>query len=370
MKRLVLVGGGHAHIEVLRRFGIARESGVEIVLVSPDRFTPYSGMIPGWIAGHYRFEDCHIDLERLAAFAGARFVPARAAALDPARRDIALDSGSPIDFDVISLDTGSTSPMLPDIDIAAAVMPVKPIAVFAAGLTPLDRRIGSGAVRRMVMVGGGVASVEVLLALEHRLAQQGQAPRVSYAVVTDRPEILPGQNRRARLLLERVLAARQIAVHTGFDVVRISESAIHAADGRVLPVDVTILATGAAAPAWPAESGLACDDRGFVRVDASLQSISHPGAFAAGDVASLVGHAVPKAGVYAVRQGPVLAANLRRALRGEPLGKYEPQTRALALIATGGRHAVGARGSLALSAGWLWALKDRIDRRFMARYTA
>ncbi len=369
MKRLVVLGGGHSHIEVLRRFGVAPEPDVEIVLVSPDRYTPYSGMMPGWIAGHYTFDECHVDLDRLAAFAGARFCKARVVGIEPERRIVRLDAGPDLAFDIGSIDTGST-PRLPIAasEAGASVIPVKPLARFVAGLAALEARVAAGEVRRIVMVGGGAAGVEVLLALQYRLEDQGHGQGLAYALVTDLPTILAGQNARARALLERVLATRQIALHTCFDVVSFGDRAIESRDGRVLPADVTILATGAAAPEWPRASGLACDADGFVRVDDSLASASHPNVFAAGDIASMVGRRVPKAGVYAVRQGPVLAANLRHALRGEPLERYEPQPDALALIATGGRHAVAARGRWAWGGRWLWRVKDGIDRRFMARY--
>jgi selenide,water dikinase len=159
-----------------------------------------------------------------------------------------------------------------------------------------------------------------------------------------------------------------VAVHLGSAVERVEPGRLHLAGGGMLEAGVIIWATGASAPSWPKRSGLAVDDRGFIRVDERLQSISHPCVFAAGDIASVDGHRRPKNGVYAVRAGPPLAANLRRALTGQALAAWTPQKRALALISTGDRYAVASRGGLALEGSWVWRWKNRIDRRFIRRY--
>jgi selenide,water dikinase len=135
-----------------------------------------------------------------------------------------------------------------------------------------------------------------------------------------------------------------------------------------LPVDAALWATGAAPAAFLRETGLALDAGGFVEIDATLRSTSHPEVFAAGDVASMRGTPRPKSGVYAVRQGPPLARNLAAALAGGALAAYRPQREALALITTGERYAVATRGGLTLQGAWVWRWKDWIDRRFMARY--
>jgi selenide,water dikinase len=374
VKRLLLVGGGHAHVEVMRRFGAAPEAGVEVTLASLDRFTPYSGMLPGWIAGHYGFDDCHIDLVALARACGATFRTGCVVRVDPHRGEARLDDGSTLSFDVVSIDVGSTPPVNAVTGAAAHALAVKPVGAFVAALEALEARVDAGAVRRIVAVGGGAAGVEVLLAVRHRLLARTRPevmPLPAFAIVTDQPRLLASHHPRVQGLMAALFADRRIDVHTGFRVTEVTPLAVHASDGRVVPADVAVWATGAAAPGWVAESGLACDARGFLAVDAALRSRSHANVFAAGDVASLPQPA-PKSGVYAVRAGPVLADNLRRALRGERPEAWTPQRQALALVSTGGRTAIASRGRFVLGSGiaapLVWRWKDRIDRRFMRRY--
>jgi selenide,water dikinase len=168
--------------------------------------------------------------------------------------------------------------------------------------------------------------------------------------------------------MERVLRARDVACYARSRVTRIDAGVAHLADGRSIPADYVVWATGAAAPAWLRDAGLATDERGFVLVAATLQSCSHPEVFAAGDVATMAGHPRPKSGVFAVRQGPPLARNLRHALIGRAPEAYRPQTTALALVSTGDKHAIASWGRIAWEGDWVWRWKDRIDRRFMDRY--
>lgn len=374
VKRLLLVGGGHAHVEVVRRFGETPEAGVEVMLASVDRFTPYSGMLPGWIAGHYGFDDCHIDLAALARDRATAFRTGRVVRIDADRGEAQLDDGATLPFDVASIDVGSVPPVEDVAGAALHALAVKPVGAFIEALDALEQRIDHGAVRRIVAVGGGAAGVEVLLAVQHRLLARSRpstAPMPSFAIVTDQPRLLATHHPRMQALMAALFADRRVEVHAGMRVIEVTPLAVHAADGRVVPADVALWATGAAAPGWIAASGFACDARGFLAVDATLRSRSHANVFAAGDVASLP-VPVPKSGVHAVRAGPILAENLRRALRGERPEPWTPQRQALALVSTGGRTAIASRGRLVLGSGFaaplVWRWKDHIDRRFMRRY--
>ena len=364
MKRLLLVGGGHAHIEVLRRFGRAPLDRVELVLVSPHRLTPYSGMLPGLVAGHYPHAGVHIDLERVARFAGARFLPTFATGVDPRRRAATLADGATLEFDLVSLDVGS----------APATAGVPGAADHAVGLKPVDRflaawdgwreRARNGALRRLLVAGGGAAGVEMVLAMHHRLAREA----VHCALATDVDRLLPVHPPRVQAILARILGERGIALHLATPAARIEPGAMIAATGERIAADAIAWATGAAAPAWLRGLGIALDAAGFIAVNESLQSISDERVFAAGDCATMIGHSRPRSGVFAVRHGPPLAANLRAALAGRPLARYVPQERALALISTGDRYAVAARGGWAAEGPWVWRWKDWIDRRFVRRY--
>jgi selenide,water dikinase len=367
MKRLVLCGGGHTHVEVLRRFGLRPVPGVELVLVSPNRFTPYSGMLPGLVAGHYRFDQVHLDLERVTHFAGARFLQTLVTGFDPRSRVVTLADGATLAFDVASLDVGSRPPTdgIPGAEEHA--IGVKPVEPFLRVSGQWLERARAGT--RLAVVGGGAGGVETLLSMQHRFRREtGRADAVECHLVTDVDQVLPDHGARAQAIFRRILAERGVELHLASRVVRVEAGAVHAANGLVVRAHAIVWATGAAPLPLLRASGLALDATGFVAVNDRLQSISHGHVFAAGDCATIVGHPRPKSGVYAVREGPPLAANLRAALAGRPLVRYVPQRHALALISTGNRYAVASRRSFAVEGAWVWWWKNWIDRRFVRRY--
>ena len=371
MKRVVLLGGGHSHLEVVRRFGAHPAPHAEISLVDLARFATYSGMLPGLIAGHYSFDDCHVDLAQLAQRCGVRYLPLRACGVDIARRQIALSDGTLLDYDIASLDVGSTPPTAGTSGAAEHAIAAKPFAAFAQRWDRSIAAAQAGALRKVVVIGGGAAGVELALAMHHRLAQATMPHPIDFAVVTDAQCLLPDHNRQTRAALERALVQRGIAVYLNSRVTRVENARVVVNNAaHAIASDATIWATGAGAPSWLADTGLALDAQGFIRIDERLASVSNPEIFAAGDCATIDGHRYPKSGVYAVRQGPVLAENLRRVLAGERLVSYVAQQRALALISTGNRYAVASYGRYALEGAWVWRWKDYIDRKFMRRYRA
>ncbi len=369
---LVLIGGGHAHVTVLKRFGLQPLDGVRVTLVSRVTETPYSGMLPGLIAGHYTRDESHIHLLPLARFARARAVFDEAIGLDLANRLVQFRERPPIAYDVLSIDIGST-PNLAVTGAAEHTTPVKPIDRLLDRWSALTARLcESETIRRIAVVGGGAGGVELLLAVQHsmrtQLAKGGRSDRhLEYHLFTE-ADLLPTHGRSVRRRFDRILADRHIHVHQGSAVVNVAAGTLYTADGRAHPIDETLWTTQAAAAPWLARSGLAVDGDGFVQVSSTLQSTSHSGVFAAGDIAVMVDHPRPKSGVFAVRQGPPLARNLRHALRGEPLESYHPQRRFLSLISTGDRYAVASRGPFVFEGAWVWRWKDWIDRRFMRAY--
>ena len=367
MKRLVLVGGGHAHVEVLRRFGLRREPGVEITLINTSRHTVYSGMLPGLVAGHYGWRACFIDLEVLARFAGARLLRDIAVGLDLQRRLVRCADAAEVPYDIASVDVGSVpnTPAIPQSDRHA--MPVKPVQGFISAWDGLVHEAGDRELS-LVVVGAGAAGIELCLSMQYRLQQRVPQNRMKFAVITFTAGILPDHNAGVRERMKRVLQARDVAIRTGSCVIGREGANLLVQGGEVVRADRVVWATGPAAPRWLSDSGLRTDDQGFVLVDDSLRALSHPDVFAAGDIATMVHHPRPKSGVYAVRQGPPLAANLRLALRGDMPRTFEPQSRALQLITTGDRNAIASWGPLHAEGGWVWRWKDRIDRRFMRRY--
>lgn len=370
---LVLIGGGHAHIEVLRRYAMRPQPGVRLTVISREIETPYSGMLPGYVAGHYSADEIHVDLGPLARAAGARAYHDEVVALDLERSLIHCRQRPPVDFDVLSIDTGST-PSLRAPGAAEYAVPVKPISTFTARWAALRARAATATGDlRIGVVGGGAGGVELLLAVRHRLFAERSAHSVArgtlhFCLVTASDDILPTHNRRVRSLYRQALAKAGVEIVLGGRVVAVDARGVTCADGRVLTLDEVLWVTEAAAPDWPRAAGLATDRDGFIRVDSCLRSISHPQVFAAGDIAAVDAHPRAKSGVFAVRQGPPLTANLRRALDGKPLRPFTPQRRFLALISTGDRHAIASRGAFAVSGDWVWRWKDAIDRRFMRRY--
>jgi len=366
-RHLLLVGGGHSHVEVLRQQALAKDPGVVTTLVSPAPLTPYSGMLPGLVAGLYDIDETHIALGPLAAAAGARLVEDRVVGLDLDARLAHLAQGGAVPFETVSLDVGSV-PAAPMPGAQQHAVGVKPVDQFLQAWDATIAAARGGRVGSLAVVGGGAGGIEILLAMQARLAAGIGAAMPRFALVTDLPHLLPRHAPAVRRRVQRILAARAITVHFDAQAVAIEPGAVIARDGRRIAADRIVLATSAAAPAWLAATGLACDGAGFVTVDEHLRSPSHAFVFAAGDCASQQGQSYPKSGLYAVRQGPVLADNLRRHLRGEPLSAFHPQRTALALLATGDRRAIMSWSWFAAEGAWVWRWKDAIDRRFMARY--
>ncbi len=375
LRDLVLVGGGHSHVVALRMLGMQPEPGLRITLICTDIDTPYSGMLPGYISGHYSFDEVHIDLGRLAAFAGARFIHGEVTGLDRANQRVLLKGRPAVPYDLLSINTGST-PNVRRVDGAQAhTVPVKPIAHFnQRWLALLERVKGLRNRFTVAVVGGGAGGVELVLSMQYRLRQELQAlgknpDLLQFVLLTAGDTLLPTHNPGVRARFARVLKERRVAVHTRAEVTQVSPGCLTTQDGRTFDADETMWVTQAGGPAWLQGTGLALDEHGFVRVNEHLQTPDDPKIFAAGDVASFLPRPLEKAGVFAVRMGPALARNLRHALRGQSLAPYRPQRHWLALISTGDRHAVASRGPIGFAGDWVWRWKDGIDRRFMRKFT-
>ena len=361
---LVLVGGGHAQVALLKSLAMKPVAGLRTTLVCRDINTPYSGMLPGFVEGVWSAQDIHIDLARLAQMAGARFINKTVEHIDADAQLIHLKNRPPSTFDVLSLNIGG-EPDLNAIDGAAEhCIPVKPIGRFRNRLEAL---IATGYVGRLAIIGGGAAGCELALALSKRwLDATGTRPQIN--IFTRSARLVPEMPARAARLIFNALSAAGISVHCGQSVTGVMANELYLEDGSRHGFDVSFLVTAVAPPAWLANTGLTLDERGFVAVQRTLQSLSHPHIFAAGDIATLVEDPRPKAGVYAVRAGPVLAGNIRRHLDSKRLRRWSPQQRALAILGTADGRAIGIRGTHAsASRAWWWA-KKWIDRRWMAKY--
>jgi selenide,water dikinase len=373
VKDLVLIGGGHSHVAVLKRFGMNPLPGVRITLICRDSHTPYSGMLPGLIAGHYSFDEAHIDLGPLSRLAGARFYHDEVIGLDLAGRRVLCRNRPPTHYDVLSINIGS-APRTCDVEGAAgAVVPVKPISGFLDRWQALEERVRARGGARIAVVGAGAGGVEILLAAQYRLHrllgdEEHRRNGLAFHLFADTDDILPTHNARVRARFRSVLARRQVETHTGQPVTAVDSGRLTLRGGASFEFDEILWVTAAGAAPWLRASGLQVDAEGFVAVDDTLRAISEDDVFAAGDIAAMVRHPRPKSGVFAVRQGAPLARNLRRTLLGRPLRAFSPQRRFLSLITTGDKYAVASRSGWALAGHGMWQLKDWIDRRFIRKY--
>lgn len=362
---VLLAGGGHAHVAVLADW-IRRgpPPAARRVLLTPEPVLRYSGMVPGWLAGQHAADDGVVDLAALAARAGAELVLDRCAALDPGARVVTTAAGERIAFDIASFDTGGEGQGARLLGEDPRLIEVRPIGAFVARLA--DLRASGPVPARLLVAGGGAGGVEIAFGLRN-MAQAEPGPEV--VLVTGADGLLPGFADRARRRVAAALARQGVAVIAAG--ARFADGALMA-DGQSLePADLVVAATGSAAPAWVRASGIATDAEGFIAVDAHQRSVSHPRILAAGDVATRTDRPLARSGVHAVFAGPVLAANLRSLLAGEPpQAAYRPRRHSLYLMNTGDGRAIASYGPLVAEGRWVLAWKHRIDKRWIRKYAA
>jgi len=340
VKRLLLVGAGHAHLVVLRSLKQTPLYGASVTLVTPAALQIYSGMLPGVIAGHYHLREAQVDVAALAGY--VEFVQDELVSMDVKRRVAKLRAGAEVEFDYASLNAGS----LVDSSVTGGrehALPVKPFHEFIDKL---------GNPRRVAIAGAGAAGAELAMALRH-----------VGAAVTLYSEKASISNR-----VVRALRRRGVDFRPGMAVTAIEPGPVVIAGASRQEFDRVLLATGAVPQPWLRSSGLATDEPGFALVQATLQSVSHPEIFAAGDCATLRDAPHPKSGVYSMRHGEILAQNLRNVVEGKPLATYKPQPHALSLITCGARYAIAERGNWSAEGRWAWWWKDWIDRRWVRSF--
>ncbi|MEG4492393.1 FAD-dependent oxidoreductase [Microcoleus sp. D3_18_C4] len=406
MKDLVLIGGGHSHAIVLKMFGIKPLPGVRLTLISDVLHAPYSGMLPGHVAGFYDYDQCHIDLRSLAEFAGCQIVVDRAIAIDLNKNLVICQTCPPVNFDVLSVDIGSTPATLSVPGAAEYAIAAKPVPEFLASWNQLISEMPNHPQKplRIAIVGGGAGGVELALNMQSRLGkeegrrkreegrgkkEEGRRKREENLenlsseihLFHSGAELMQGHNQRVRRRLQEILISRGIQLHLKEKVCAVkkierettlqfpTDYQISCKSGLELECDRIFWVTQASAADWIRESGLAADSNGFMQVNDCLQSVSHSNVFAAGDIAAMVNYPRPKAGVFAVRQGKPLFENLQQFLLEKPLKPFAPQEQYLGLIGTGNKRAIASRGSFMWESALLWYWKDWIDRQFMQKFS-
>lgn len=379
---LVLVGGGHSHALVLRKMGMLPwPEHVRLTLITNLADTPYSGMLPCHISGLYDFDTAHIDLRPLTRFANCRLIMDSMIGLDAKTQQIFCRNHPPIHYDTLSIDIGSTptKSQVPGADEYA--IPAKPVPNLLRAwnryletlVSALKENPDTPAV--IGIVGGGVGGVEMAFAMQVRLWQVMKnygatgKQQVTVHIFQRSDRLAKGRNKRTQRMVERLLKARNVQVHTGENVCEVTPEAVHCESGLVVTCDRAFWVTNAAAPPWLVQSDLTLTPDGFISVADTLQTISHPNIFAAGDVATMANHRRPKAGVFAVRQGPPLYENLKRQVVGLPLKPFKPQSRYLNIIDTDTEKSIASWGPFAIHAKWCRAWKHSIDQTFMALFS-
>jgi selenide,water dikinase len=356
MKRLLLLGGGHAHALVLQSLADFVSKNLDVKLVVPGPLHTYSGMVPGVVAGHYAVPQAQIDLARLAGQAGVELMLNSVLSVDPAEKNICLGNGDQIPYDLLSLNLGSLPSYAAVPGAMAHAIAAKPFEQFLGRWNAL---LKESKVPRIAIAGAGAGGVELAMAMKHRL------PEAEVVLFSGQNSFSPGAARRVSRSLERL----SVDFRPDTPVTAVEAGPVVVSRSGREQFNALFWAAGAAPLPLLKKSGLECDAHGYVRVDQTLRSVSHPAVFASGDTASLAGADLPKSGVYAVRQGAVLAENLKRVLTGKSLRRYVPQKQALSLISCGGKYAIASRGRWSAEGAWVWWWKDWLDRRWVARFS-
>jgi len=356
------VGGGHAHLSVLRALA-QRRSSMDVVLITPSPQQTYSGMLPGWLSGNYSLSDCQIDLGPLAQLAGVKVVIDQVVGMDANRRCVLLSDMTRLDYDLLSLDVGSETDISWLTALGDRLLPVKPIDEFTKRWPSIIEQVAKKKSYHLAVVGAGAAGVEIAFAAQHVFSEGAYKAGVS--LVSSENGILPGHSPGVVKRVRKLLSKRGIQLHEAYAVG--VEHGLLLGNGQLLPADIVIAATGSSSPCWLETSQLALNEQGYISVDATHRSISHPDVFAAGDVCARTDFIMPRSGVHAVFAGPVLAHNLIASIRSEKFIRYRPRKRSLYILATGPKHAIASWGAFSAQGYWVWRWKNWIDRRFIKK---
>ena len=360
---LVFLGGGHAQIAAIKNFAMNPVPGLRLTIVTATIRTPYSGMLPAYVEGVWSDDDLHIDLAHLAQFAGARLIIAPCTGIDADGRKLFFDDRPPLHFDILSINSGGQPDLSAIAGAADHVIPVKPIAQFQEAF---DNLLHTGLPPRLAVIGGGAAGCELALALNRRWRNHGIVPQMT--LYSRSAKLMPQMAPRASQLMLDALHDAGIKLQLGRAVERIDSGILRLGNKTSDEFDACFLVSAVRPPRWLSTTSLDLDKHGFIAVQQTLQTCSHPYIFAAGDIATIKDNPRPRAGVFAVRAGRVLAKNLRRYLHRQPLTRWTAQKRYLAIIGTSDNGAIASWGRFGMKADWLLSLKYWIDRRFMTKY--
>ena len=370
-QQVILVGGGHSHVQVLESLASNPLPNANVRVIVDRPIAIYSGMVPGYVAGQYRVDELDIDVPALCRHAGVEVLVQSVNSIDAERRLISVEDHEPIRYDIASINIGSTVAGLDTPGIRQHAVPTRPISDLVDRVDSVVDRAKSRRVDgpfRVLVVGGGAGGVELAFTFRERLLRAGAGP-VSTTLIHAGPRILQGYPASLARRVYRLASRSEIDIECGRKVMSADSVKVHLDNGIRLPYDALLWVTGAVSHGILRKSGLPTGKRGFVRIQSTLQVEGRDNLFAVGDCATLIDHPdTPKAGVYAVREGPYLADNLRAVLAGEPLRTYSPQGDFLTLLNLGNGSALGSKWGVSFEGRWVMRLKDRIDQAFMERF--
>jgi len=362
LRRVLLLGAGHAHLEVIRQAAAFRAAGASLTVVAPPEFW-YSGLATSALAGRVPEVLDRLDVAAFCRAMGVEWVEGEAAAADPGERTVTLRNGSRLGYDLLSVNVGSVVPAgLPG--LAAHAVPARPLEPLLA----LGRHLGTVAGSRegtggpgVVVLGAGPTGCEVALALR---ARSGSSLPVT---VVAPGEPLPGFGPRARRLLRRALDGAGVEFHAG-EAEAVEEGELRLSGGGALPFRRLVNATGLVPNPVARSLGLPVDEDGALLVGRTLEAPSRAGHFAVGDCARVEGAGHPRAGVYSVRQAPVLVNNLLAHLTGKPPRAFRLRRPVLLILSLADGTGLATFGPLAARGRWALRWKDRLDLEWLARY--
>ena len=363
IKKLILVGAGHAHLAVLQRLTQRQLRDTEVSLICAERYQTYSGMLPAWMAGHVTASALQIDLLSLCKAAGVTWIQEDMLGMDAQRRCVATQQHPHLVYDVLSLNTGADTNLSWLSAVGDRLLPIRPLSRFIHQWPLIIAQASQQPSYQLVIVGAGAAAVELAMAAQvalQRISLQHQVTLVCGKQLL--PAFSAAQVKRVIRQLEQLQIKIEYARAVG------TREGLLLSDGRTLLADQVIAATGTTAPVWAQRAKLACGKESFIQVGATHQSISHPEVFAVGDVCERIDQPVARSGVHAVHAGKVLAHNLFAYLDQQPLQPYTPKATSLYLLSCGTPYAIGFWGKYAVEGIWVWRLKQKIDHAFVKRY--
>jgi selenide,water dikinase len=367
-KHLILVGGGHAHALFLKKLSEKPISNLNITLISPNIQTPYSGMLPGLISGHYQYNDLHIDLELLARKSHVKFQIGKAKGLNPNNATLLLEDGKQLSYDFLSFDTGATPSYVFE-GINKNSLFVKPIHDFYNQWRAIEQQLFKNEkqhAKTLSVIGSGAAGIEILLAIQFRMTQQGIP--LNYQLVSRSSEILRGYPKKLVSHIKHIFHQANITHIPNFNATHITNNELLDSKRQSIPSDINIICTEVKGASWLQNTGLKLSDDGFICVKETLQTLDFPNVYAVGDVCHFTMKPLPKAGVYAVRMSQILFENIYAEMKGKNKKTFVPQTDFLSLLALGSKTAIGCKRGLSFKGKWVWTLKNSIDLNFMSQF--